>query len=71
MIRDMQAIFEDVGRIAGGSFGKEPEALTDIEKLSLYFMAGGEMEYSTSGMRAAHPFGVQKINGQLVVCIKR
>lgn len=64
-------LFDDVGAIAGGCLGKKPEELSDQEKLALYFMSGGEMEYSSSGYRAAQPFAIQKINGRLIVRVAR
>lgn len=69
MLSRMDVVLDDVGRIAGGCLGKEPEELSDVEKLCLYFMSGAEMEWSSSGMRAARPFGIQKINGQFRVCV--
>ena len=71
MIGRMEVLFDDVGAIAGSCLGKEPEELSDHEKLALYFMSGAEMEYSSSGYRAAHPFGIQKIDGRFIVRVKR
>lgn len=69
----MNAAFDDyyskVMALVGGCALKEPEELTELEKLALYLASGGEQEWSGSGYRAKYPFAIQKINGVFRVCI--
>jgi len=61
---------ERVVAIAAGCRDKEPDQLTNQEKLSLAILGGCELEFTATGVRAKNPFGIQKINGQFRLCEK-
>lgn len=60
-----------IASLADGCHAKEPEQLTDLERLALAFMAGCEMEFTGTGVRAKNPFGIVKIGGVFQVGERR
>lgn len=61
--------FEDIGAIAGGAMLKEPEELTEQERVALAVMAGCAYDIDTNAGRIniRNPIGFAKINGKLTV----
>lgn len=46
---------------------KEPDELTDIERVAIAIGGGADYEFTSTGVRVTVPFGIQKINGQFIV----
>jgi hypothetical protein len=57
--------------IAAGCRDREPDQLSDQERLALAIIGGCELEFTGTGVRAKNPFGIQKIDGRWIVREKR
>jgi hypothetical protein len=61
--------FEDIGTIAGQALCKEPDALSDGEKVAVAVMAGCayRIDYDAQRIDIVNPIGFIKVNGKLEV----
>lgn len=61
--------FEDIGAIAGAALHKEPDELTEDERVAIAVMAGCAYDFDWIEMRLSikNPIGFVKINGKLEV----
>lgn len=64
---NVQSFADRVATLAAGCMHKEADQLTDLERLALAILAGVELEWTGTGVKARNPFGVQKINGRFIV----
>lgn len=60
-----------VVEIVLGAKDKEPEELSDLERVAIAIGGGADYEFTDTGMRVKEPFAIQKINGQFIVRVKR
>lgn len=69
--RSMSNVAQRIAVLASGCIDKEPEQLSEQERIALAIVAGCNFEHTGTGIRVTDEFGIQKINGKFVVGARR
>lgn len=66
-----KSIAERLANLVMGAQHKEPEELTDLERIAIAVLGGADYEFTDTGLRVTSAFGIQKIDGRFIVSLRR